>query len=166
LRGEDELSLYYPRGRVLPAQGWMPQGTLPLRFELRPVDQAENYRVELLRRDGGAFDSGTRIQELQGTTPVELVLAARLEPGSYSWRAYARVHGLEKDLGTRDFDVQADAPLEQRLLAVGGSDESARTRERVRILHEAGDWTDARELARTLPPSAERERYLGLIPGR
>ena len=166
LRGEDELALYYPRGSVLPTGRWMPNGTLALRFELRPVEQAENYRVELSRRGAGAFEPAKNFLELQGATLGELVLPARLEPGSYTWRAFARVHGLERDLGARDFELQADAALEQRLMTAVGLDESARVCERVRILHEAGDWTDARELARTLPPSAERERYLGQLPGR
>jgi hypothetical protein len=35
-----------------------------------------------------------------------------------------------------------------------------RTRALVRLLHENGYLTDARELARTLPADEERERYL------
>jgi hypothetical protein len=165
LRGENELALHYPRGVVLEPQSWMPAAGLPLRFELQPVAGAESYRVEILRHAGGAFDPGTPAGELRGG-PGELQLAARLAPGEYTWRAFATVHGLERELGARDFVVASDPALLARLAAAAGSNELARTCERIRILHEAGDWTDARELARTLPPSSERERYLAEIPGR
>jgi hypothetical protein len=165
LRGENETALYYPRGPVLEGGSWMPSVALPLRFELRPVAEAESYRVEILRHMGGAFDAGTQVSQLHGALG-ELVLATRLEPGAYTWRAYASVHGLERELGARDFEVRADAALSRRLASAAGSSELARTFQRIRILHEAGDWTDARELARTLPPSSERDRYLDQVPGR
>jgi len=165
LRGENETALFYPRGPLLQGGSWMPAAGLPLRFEVRPVEQAESYRVEILRNAGGAFDTGTKAGESRGALG-ELVLATRLEPGEYTWRAYATVNGLERELGSRDFEVRVDAALEERLASAKGADELARTYERIRILHEAGDWTDARELARTLPPSSERERYLGQVPGR
>jgi hypothetical protein len=165
LRGETELALYYPRGAVLEGGSWMPAAGLPLRFELRPVAGAQDYRVELLRHAGGAFDPGSKVTELRGSL-AELVLPARLEPGSYTWRAYASVGGLERDLGARDFEVRADPELARRLSSAAGSSALERDCERIRILHEAGDWTDAREWARTLPPSSERERYLEQVPGR
>jgi hypothetical protein len=165
LRGGTELALDYPRGPVLEPESWMPAAGLPLRFELRPVAEAESYRVEILRHTGGAFDAGTRVTELRGALG-DLRLDARLPSGSYTWQAFATVHGLERELGSRDFEVRADAALHERLAKAAGSDELARTAERIRILHEAGDWTDARELARTLPPSSEREHYLEALPGR
>jgi hypothetical protein len=165
LRGESELALYYPRGPVLERGSWMPAAGLPLRFELRPVEGAQNYRVEVSRHAGGAFDSGSKVTELRGAL-AELVLPARLEAGSYTWRAYASVGGLERDLGARDFEVRADPELLKRLSSAAGSSALERDCERIRILHESGDWTDARECARTLPPSAERDRYLGQVPGR
>jgi hypothetical protein len=165
LRGEREIALYYPRGTLLEPGAWMPGAGLPLRFELLPVEGAESYRVELSRHGGGAFEAGEPAGELRGAL-AELQLAARPAAGEYTWRAYATVHGLERELGARDFVVQADPALLGRLEAAAGSNELARTCERIRILHEAGDWTDARELARTLPPSTERERYLAEIPGR
>lgn len=165
LRGESELALHYPRGPVLSAQDKLPSIALPLRFELAEVAGAEQYRIELLRHAGGAFDAGTKVGELSGAREA-LVLHERLALGSYTWRAYARVHGLEHELGARDFEVVDDAALLERLAQAAGADELARTCERVRILHEAGDWTDARELARTLPFSTERERYLDQTPGR
>ena len=165
LRGEGELALHYPRGPVLSAQDKLPSIALPLRFELRAVPEAEGYRVEILRHAGGAFDAGTKVGELRGAREA-LVLNERLALGSYTWRAYATVHGLERELGARDFEVVDDAALLERLAQAAGADELARTYERVRILHEAGDWTDARELARTLPSSTERDRYLEETPGR
>jgi hypothetical protein len=165
LRGESELALYYPRGPVLERGSWMPAAGLPLRFELRPVEGAQSYRVEVLSHAGGAFDSGSKVTELRGAL-AELVLPARLEAGSYTWRAYASVGGLERDLGARDFEVRADPELLKRLSSAAGSSALERDCERIRILHESGDWTDARECARTLPPSAERDRYLGQVPGR
>ncbi len=165
LRGENETALQYPRGPLLDGASWLPAAALALRFELQPVADAQSYRIEILRHAGGAFDPGTKAGELRGALG-ELVLAARPEPGEYTWRAYATVHGLERELGSRDFEVRADPALLQRLAAPAGSSELARTHERIRILHEAGDWTDARALARTLPPSSERERYLGQVPGR
>jgi hypothetical protein len=165
LRGDNETALQYPRGPLLDAASWMPASALALRFELQPVADAESYRVDILRHAGGAFDVGEKSGELHGSL-ADLVLATRPAPGEYTWRAYASVHGLERELGSRDFEVRADAALAARLASAAGSDELARTCERIRLLHEAGDWTDARALARTLPPSAERERYLGQVPGR
>ena len=165
LRGDSETALQYPRGPLLESASWMPAAALALRFELAPVADAESYRVEILRHAGSAFDVGEKAGELKGAL-ADLTLATRLGPGEYTWRAYAVVHGLERELGARDFEVRADAQLSERLASAAGSDELARTCERIRILHESGDWTDARALARTLPPSAERERYLGQVPGR
>ncbi len=165
LRGENELALGYPRGPVLAAQDKLPALALSLRFELAEVPGAQGYRVEILRHAGGAFDQGQKVGELSGARDA-LRLEERLAPGSYTWRAYASVNGLERELGARDFEVVDDPALLERLAQAGGADELARTYERVRILHEAGDWTDARELARTLPSSAERDRYLEQTPGR
>jgi len=165
LRGDSETALQYPRGPLLDSASWMPASALALRFELQPVADAESYRVEILRHSGGAFDVGEKAGELHGAL-AELVLTTRPAPGEYTWRAYASVHGLERELGSRDFEVRADPALAERLASAAGSSENARTSERIRILHDSGDWTDARALARTLPPSAERERYLGQVPGR
>lgn len=165
LRGETEQALYYPRGPVLEAGSWMGPVALPLRFELHEVAEADSYRVEILRHGGGAFESGARAAELSGALDA-LVLPARLTAGTYTWRAFASVHGLERELGSRDFEVRADAELSAHLDKAAGSNEPERSSARIRLLHDAGDWTDARELARGLPPSAERERYLGQIPGR
>ncbi|MBK7644730.1 MAG: hypothetical protein IPJ19_17095 [Planctomycetes bacterium] len=164
LRGESEIALYYPRGQVLEAPNWG-AASLPLRFELRPVAEASSYRVEILRHGGGAFENGTAVQELRGGLE-ELALPARLASGAYTWHAYASVNGLERDLGARDFEVGVAPALLEKLAQSAGSGEPAGTLQRITLLHDAGDWTDARELARTLPASAERDRYLERVPGR
>ncbi len=79
--------------------------------------------------------------------------------GHYTWEARATVNGLEQPLGERDFEVLQNEAFLQEL-------NGQEARKRIRSLHAAGYLTDARALARRLPPSSERDSYLGSNPGR
>lgn len=168
LRGNEGGPLLFPRGPVLALtapMGWTPlrAGTVP-RFEIEPVAGASSYRIEIFRHDGTAFDAGERVGLLQRVEPW--VADLELEPGHYTWRAWAAVGGLERELGARDFELRVDARLEERLLSLVDLAEPGRTEAALRLLHEAGHLTDARALARTLAASPEREAYLERVPGR
>ena len=91
---------------------------------------------------------------------------SELAAGHYTWEAWAVVHGLDQQLGRRDFDVVDDAALRANLLALEPRSEPQRSLAAVRLLHESGYRTDARRIARNMPPSPERDEYLARVPGR
>jgi hypothetical protein len=185
LRGESASPLVLPRGRLLAvpadAPAWLDlphlrrfEIALPGEADAPPAGAEDSFRVVLSATDGGAFDAGRAIADHRGDAPTlgELDLTgAPLAPGLYTWEAWRRVNGLDERLGSRDFEVVEDPLLWERLLALdaraAGLEPAPRTRaEAIRLLHERGHPTDARALARGLPPSAERDLYLGRNPGR
>ena len=153
LRGSAQGNLLFPRGPVL-----FSIEAPDLLFELNPVAEAQGYTIILRAHAGGAFAEGSRVTELSGDGP-ELALGEILPAGHYTWEAHATVNGLQQPLGERDFEVRRNEAL---LRELGGQEPY----ERVRSLHAAGYWTDARAAARHLPPSSERDLYLGSNPGR
>jgi len=153
LRGEAQGSLLFPRGPVL-----LGPEDPDLFFEVNPVPEADGYSIMLKSHSGGAFSEGTVIARLSGVTPG-LHLYEDIPAGHYTWEAQASVNGLEQPLGARDFEVREDADLKQAL-----TEQDAY--ERVRSLHAAGYWTDARAAARKLPPGSQRASYLESSPGR
>jgi hypothetical protein len=183
LRGAMQERLLYPRERLLaPPAGeslpaWLELARLR-RFETLPVEGATLYRLELFRHDGGAFDEGRRVARHAGPEPAVPMadVGPALEPGHYTWEAWAVVNDLDQRLGARDFEVVADGALWRELeglLGLEGSDRAAapRPNERslaraIRLLDERGFSTDARALARLLPPSPERDAFLERRPGR
>lgn len=165
LRGEDHAALWFPRGKVLADRTVLGAFALPLRFELPAQVDAQSYRIELWRHTGAAFDEGQRVAELSGTQTT-LLLEDALLAGHYTARVFATRAGLERECGAHDFEVVQDANLQEELARLSSNSEPQATRERVRLLHQRGYWGDARELARTLPPDAERERYLAQPRGR
>lgn len=149
-------ALLLPRGPVL----CIPGTTLERRIELAAVPGATAYRVQLLRHGGGAFETGEPVGELLATD-TNLVLP-HLEPGHYTWSAWAEVDGLWAHLGRRDFEVVESEDI-VRSLARATTEADAR---RLIVEFDArGLVTDARALARLLPPSPERDAYLA-APGR
>jgi len=154
LRQAQEDALSFPRGRVLAGGPALAEGRVL--FELAPVAGAGLYRVRLARHDGSAFARGASVEECEGDAPA-LSAQLSLEPGHYTWQAWAVVDGLERELGELDFQVVVDPAA-----AEGGT---AGDVARVRSLHDGGYLTDARELARRQPPSPERDAYLAR-PGR
>lgn len=155
LRGPESSALFFPRGPVLANAG----GTAAPLFELAAVDGASEYRVELFRHEGTAFAEGQQVADLRSGAPT--FAATPLASGSYTWRAFATVDGLERELGSLEFEVRP----EPQLLAPLPTSDVADIVRRVAELHAAGFLTDARALARTLPDSPEKEAYL-LPPGR
>jgi len=175
LRGEEPSALAFPRGRVLaaapdsaPTSGGLHH---PLLFELAPEVEAERYRVELRRTDGGAFDAGREVATIEGTGPVLALADARggapaLEPGDYTWEAWAVVRGLERFLGRRDFALVDDAALRSELARLAALPEPRRSSAALALLCARGFPGDARAWARSLPASPERDRFLEELPGR
>lgn len=167
LRTTGDQPLWFPRGPVL-AGGIALSGGAPT-FEFAGVEGAESVRVRVLRHDGGAFGEGTLVDEIQGfDSPLRG--DERLAAGHYTWEVWARVDGLDRLIGELDFRIVAaadadDAPRTTPTPSPAPFPAPAPTLEDLRRLHDAGFTTDARELARTLPPSPERDAYLA-PPGR
>jgi len=61
-RGFESSALLFPRGKLLAGAG-APE------YELRPVEGASTYRVEVYARGASAFDEGRRVQVLYSNTP-------------------------------------------------------------------------------------------------
>jgi hypothetical protein len=155
LRGPESAALFFPRGPVLADA----EGTAAPLFELAAVDGASEYRVELFRHEGTAFAEGQRVADLRSGSPT--FAATPLPIGAYTWRVFASVDGLERELGALEFEIRSDAEL----LAGSTTADVEDIVSRVAALHAAGFLTDARAVARTLPDSPEKEAYL-LPPGR
>lgn len=155
LRGAENAALLFPRGPVLAGR----DGSAAPSFEVSPVEGASEYRFELLSHEGGAFDEGRALANVRSATPRHEGL--RLDSGSYTWRAFATVDGLERALGALDFEVRSDPAL----AADAAPEGVAALVERILALHEAGYLTDARVLARRLPDGPEKAAYLA-PPGR
>jgi hypothetical protein len=169
LRGEEAGALCFPRGRVLAgAEAGLWHAA---RFELAPREGATRYRVLLLRAEGGAFDPGTPQCLLAAAAPV-LTFADQepgsapvtLQPGRYTYEAWAVVDGLDVPLGRRDFEVVRE-PDAERALAAPPADARGRSA-LLAMLHQRGLLVDARAFALSLPPSPARDEYLARPPAR
>ena len=159
LRGDLGGPLLYPRSAVLAREG----GELlhPLEFELEPQDGASSYRIELTRRA-----DEEPVLSVDGTGARVPTLLAHLEPGAYTWEAWAVVHGLDVLLGRRDFEVRHDTEALGLLAGFEALPEPPRSERALALLFERGFFSDARAWARTLPPSPERDAFLQRSPGR
>lgn len=164
LRGADEVALLFPRDALLVGE----DGTWSLlAFELAPRPRATRYRIELRRNDGSAFDDGRSVLRLDGPAPrLEATALVALEPGHYTWEAWAEVDGLSVPLGERDFEARLEPALVAELALALGSGEPLRSETVLNLLHLHGFVGDAREYARRLPPSPARDTYLNTRPGR
>jgi hypothetical protein len=164
VRGSHTNGILFPRGRVLANQlGARPQ------FELPQVEEASSYRVQVYRFTGSAFEQGEQILSLAQTTPLlSLAQDQRLSAGYYSWQAFAEVRGLEQPVGAGgEFQVIEEAQLASKLEAALHTDALA-AGPALQLIHELearGFSSDARQLARRLPTSPERDAYLN-GPGR
>jgi hypothetical protein len=115
--------------------------------------------------DGSAFGVNKTLWK-QDARSATFTADRELKPGHYTWDAWAVENGLDQSLGTRDFEVVADAAVTAKLLAIADRAEPERSLEAVRILHESGFGTDARRIARSMQPTPERDAYLNQVPGR
>ncbi|MBL8860115.1 MAG: hypothetical protein JNL28_16515 [Planctomycetes bacterium] len=169
LRGAAGGPLLYPRERVLlpsaEVAALFPALNAPLRFEVEPQPEADSYRFDLFRHEGGAFGRDVKL-EGAAVAANSFVARAPREAGRFTFEVWVTRRGLDQRLGARDFQIATDAALESDLLALRTAPESERTLQAVVLLHEAGYVADARELARTLPESPDRDRYLSQSPGR
>jgi hypothetical protein len=163
LRGNDGGPLYFPRGAVL-AIGDHPWKSVV--FEVEPIEHATLYRITLSRRDDGVLGAEREVTRWETAEPTSSLDTSQLARGRYTWEVWARVDGLDKPVGRRDFEVRADPATEERLLGALELTGDARTAEVLHLLHDRGYLGDARAFARTLPPSADRDAYLARKPGR
>lgn len=155
VRGLESGALASPAGPVLSvprdaATALLPAGATVV-FELAPREGATRYAAQVYLLSAGALDAGELVRDLSGKDANLGTL--QLPPGRYSWRAFATVDGLDVDLGAREFEVVEDAAL---VASLDGAD-AVRA---IAVLHDAGFRSDARRLARALPPGEERDRYL------
>lgn len=170
LRGSDAGPVLFPRDRVLvpsdELHALFPSiGAAPM-LELEPQADADSYRFEILRQEGGAFGRAVpAAPAIVATTPTVLAQGSLAE-GEYVLKAFVSVRGLELPLPTRGFQMRRDAVLDERLREFAGLSAHRRTLAAIGLLDECGYVTDARALARTLPPSPERDRYLARPRGR
>ncbi|MDZ4773827.1 MAG: hypothetical protein SGI72_11920 [Planctomycetota bacterium] len=169
LRGSAGGAVHYPRGRVLLPSAEVallfPSLSAPLRLEVEPQAEGGEYRFIYSRLEGGAIGRDTKVDEIVSTSPTAESKWLK-EPGRFTLTAWVTHNGLYKQLGKHDFQVVADLNIEANLLALAERSPVERTLAAVHVLHAAGYVTDAHELARTLPPSVERDRYLDQVPGR
>lgn len=169
LRGETADALLWPRGRVLertPAsERLVPALGASFPFELAAAKGLVERRLQVFRTAGGAFDEALPVAEWTSAADASASPTA-LGAGHYTWKAWTRERGLDVELGSRDFEVVSDDALLRELAAIlesGDADAGVRA---VALLDARGFRADARVLARSLPPSAERDAYLGRAPGR
>jgi hypothetical protein len=161
LRADGAPALYFPRGRVLLDERNRPK--FGLTFEIEPVERVQFYRFEIAPRPAEVFGNLGTPQRFESVEPIAHppaeVLAA-LEPGSFTWTAWAVVDGLDRELGRRDFELVKSPELLAKL-ARTLSAEGPQSAEKTLVLLHLENWlSDARSFARTLPASPEREAYL------
>jgi hypothetical protein len=190
LRGSSGGPLFFPRDRALhvtpEVRAAFPALDGMLVFEIEAQADATSYRIDVARHGGDVFaaDEGSVMKltgaapsgstpsgtTLAGSTPeaapVSIRATTELGPGQYTWSARATVHGLDHELGQRDFSVVDDAELSGRLVALAPQAEPKRSLAAVKLLHEAGFLGEARAIARAMPASPERDAYLSQVPGR
>jgi hypothetical protein len=195
LRGNSGGPLFFPRDRVLHAtqevRAAFPALDGKLVFEVEAQAEATTYKIDVAKHGGDAFaaDEGSvmklseavvsggasgnsgrggaaAVSEVAASRPVTIRAAAELPPGQYTWSARATVHGLDQELGQRDFSVVDDAEISGRLLAIASQAEPKRSMAAVKLLHEAGFLGEARAIARAMPANPERDAYLSQLPGR
>jgi hypothetical protein len=170
LRGSSGGPLFFPRDRVLhataEAKAAFPALAGGLMFEIEPQANATMYRVDVARHGDDAFAAVEQsIVKLESALPF-VKATEELAPGHYTWVLRVVVRGLLQEPGARDFEVVEDAELCKQLAELVSRPEPGRSLTAVRMLHEQGYLSDARAIARTMPPSRELDTYLGQVPGR
>jgi len=150
MRGERAPELVSPRGRALAATGGATTWSSRPLFEAQPLEGADSYRVLVWQTAGGALDvEGKLVLKLEGPLPT-LSHDGTLEPGSYTWEAWARKDGLERHRGSLDFEIVESQDLSARLTELEGM-------AAVELLDAAGHFADARRVARELDSDAGRD---------
>lgn len=187
LRGNSGGPLFFPRDRVLrvtpAARAAFPALDGMLVFEIEAQADATNYRIDVARHSGDVFaaDEGSLMKlsaaapaattpsntaPSAGSGPMSIRASTELAAGQYTWSARATVHGLDQELGQRDFTVVDDAEVSGQLESLASQAEPNRSLAAVKLLHERGFLGEARAIARAMPASPERDSYLSQVPGR
>lgn len=157
-----EGGLLFPRGRVLDSASDEDGFAARPLFEVVPVDGASAYEFELRRLTGDAFEPGEVVWTSRSSAPsaaAPSLTGSSLMGRAFEWEVRAIVDGLPRRLGTQTFELEERAVLRALTSTARDGDERAK-RAAIRRLHASGFVTDARSIARTLPPSEEREAYL------
>jgi hypothetical protein len=164
-RGAEDSALLFPRGKLLLSDS-APQ------FELRSIEAASSYRIEVFLSEAGAsgapdaFDEGRRVQVLYSSVPR--FAGEPLAAGSYTYQAFAEINQLDRALGALDFEISEEASLGQRLSRLMDTRSPALDSERILLIRELvqlGFASDARKLAYLLPETPARREFLR-APGR
>ncbi len=168
LRGSAGGPIFYPRGHVLAPSEELKKvfPALGGRIEwlIEPSKDATEYQFLWIRHDDSAFAKELGRGRFDSKDSSGFI--SQLDEGSYTLFATAIVNGLPHPMTPREFDVQTDPAIEAQLLATRGQPTIERTMTAIRLLQAAKYWTDARDLARSLPPSPERDLFLSQTPGR
>ncbi len=161
LRSQGASGALYPRGQVLrSSKGELHFG---LAFEVTSVERVTQYRFDLTRHSGSVFGNPIQKWRIDSQHPIahwDAAVQGALEPGHYTWTAWATVDGLDLEIGRRDFEIVQDPELEQQLLQAQRPGGNAGAQAVLMLLHQRGFWSDARVFARTLPDSPEKTQYL------
>jgi len=169
LRGAARGSLLFPRDRVLHATPELakifPALGAPPTFEIQPEPNAERYWIDVSKNDGSAFATNEALWRQSNATPM-FASEHEIAPGHYTWEAWAVVRGIDQHLGSHDFEIVDDAALTAKLVALANDPEPERSLAAVNLLHASDYRTDARRVARAMPPTPERDAYLDQVPGR
>jgi hypothetical protein len=161
--------ILYPRGHVLvpsdelkkvfPALGG------PVEYQVDPQQDASGYTLYLSRHDASAFAKTEPVDQIDSKEPAGFITRP-LPVDHYTLAASFTVQGLPQPLTAREFDVRTDPAIESKLLEIRSQPEPQRTVAAIKILVNDDYWNDARNLARTLPASSERDLFLNQPPGR
>lgn len=169
LRGAARGSLLFPRDRVLHATPELvkifPALAAPPTFEIQPEPNAERYWIDVSKNDGSAFATNEALWRQTSATPM-FASEHEIASGHYTWEAWAIVRGIDQHLGSHDFEIVDDAALTAKLVALANEPEPERSLAAVNLLHASDYRTDARRIARAMPPTPERDAYLDQVPGR
>lgn len=156
---ESGEGLLFPRGRVVAASTAEADALVAKpTFEVKAVANAQEYRLDVFEYDGGAFDGGARLHSLRSSSP--LIECGPLQAGYFTWKAWALVDGLERPLGDREFQVVEAPELAERLRELGDQPSESDLVELIIDLVAADFEADARDVARRLPDSPEKKRFL------
>ena len=168
LRGEASTALAAPTTKVLVIDAALaerfPALAQGVHLELRSAETATSWRFDVFELRAAGASNGERPLFQQGgaeTTCRFRLHEHGLHAGSiFAWEARATEAGLTKYLGRATVDVVRDDALTQQLLAASSELDA------LHLLHAGGWRMEALALARALPPSGPRDRYLEALLAR
>jgi hypothetical protein len=168
LRGQASSELAAPTAKVLVVDRALaerfPALAQGVHLELRSREKATTLRFDVFELGDAVALNGERPLFQQGG--AETTCRFRLEDhglragATFAWEARATEAGLTKYLGRATVDVVRDDALTQQLLAASSELDA------LHLLHAGGWRMEALALARAMPPSGPRDRYLEALLAR